>query len=154
MRETGYPMTTDAIGIDHLYITVADLKVSERYYDTIMPLMGFRKGHAPIGGDQHVHYYCRHYGFSLRPARSAQRHDPYRPGLHHFCFRLESVEDIDALFEKIKAKGLSVSTPKFYPEYAPDYYAIFFEDPDGIRLEATNNRAQRKRHLSDWENVT
>jgi glyoxylase I family protein len=106
-------MTTDAIGIDHIYIAVADLKVSKRYYDTLMPLMGFKKAHAPIGGDPHLHYYCRHYGFSLRPARSAQRHDPYAPGLHHFCFRLENVEDIDALFEKIKAKGLRVSTPKF-----------------------------------------
>jgi hypothetical protein len=32
-----------------------------------------------------------------------------------------------------------VSPSQFYPEYAPDYYAIFFADPDGIRLEATNS---------------
>jgi glyoxylase I family protein len=75
-------MTTDAIGIDHFYFTAGDLKVAERYYATITPLMGFKNGRVSIGGDPHVHYYCRHYGFSLRPDRSARRHDSYAPGLH------------------------------------------------------------------------
>lgn len=147
-------MSTEVIGIDHVYLTVTDLKKSEEFYDKLMPILGFKKSHNPIGGDPHVHYYCRHYGFSLRPARTQSKHDSYSPGLHHFCFRVESVEDINELYTKMKHAGLLVSDPKFFPEYQPDYYAVFFEDPDGIRLEATNFRAQRKRHFNDWDNVT
>jgi glyoxylase I family protein len=44
-----------------------------------------------------------------------------------------------------------VTEPRFYPEYAADYYATFFTDPDGVRLEITNFREIRRRRMFDWE---
>jgi hypothetical protein len=41
--------------------------------------------------------------------------------------------------------------PRHYPEYAQDYYAIFLEDPDGLRLEIMNFREMRREHLFDRE---
>ena len=41
--------------------------------------------------------------------------------------------------------------PRYYPEYAPDYYATFFEDPDGVRLEVMNFRETRRKVMYDWE---
>lgn len=147
-------MSVDVIGIDHLYIAVSDLKKSEEYYDQVlMKVLDFRKTYSGIGGDPHVHYYNRHYSFTLRPARNIEhKHDPYSPGLHHFCFRVESVDDVDKVGEGLKELGVDYDPPKFYPEYNPDYYAVFFQDPDGMRMEVTNFRKTRKHRFNTWPN--
>jgi hypothetical protein len=49
------------------------------------------------------------------------------------------------------ASGIAASLPRLYPEYAPDYYATFFSDPDGLRLEVTNFRAERRERNLAWE---
>jgi len=108
-----------------------------------------------LGGDPHVHYYNRQFGFSLRPARAGTpAHDPYASGLHHFCFRVLDERTVDRAYAELRALGVAASEPRTYPEYAPDYYATFFEDPDGIRLEITNFREIRRRRMHDWEEVT
>jgi glyoxylase I family protein len=147
-------MRVEVIGIDHLYISVSDLKRSERFYDQVMSVLGFRKNTFPNEGDQHIQYYNRHFGFVLRPARDNQRkHDPMAPGLHHFCMRVETQAHVDAVAARFEELGIACSLPQLYPEYAPDYYAIFFSDPDGIRLEITNYREERRKRFTDWEHI-
>ena len=51
---------------------------------------------------------------------------------------------------KLKDANIPVSEPKLYPEYAPDYFAVFFSDPDGIRLEITNYRQERRQRHDGW----
>jgi glyoxylase I family protein len=142
---------SEIIGIDHIYLTVRDLDASKQWYDRVMPLLGFRSGRFEIGGQPHLSYYCRHFGFVLRPARSAAAHDPYASGLHHFCLRVESTADVDALATRLAAAEVKVTPPALYPQYAPDYYAIFLDDPDGIRLEVTNYRQERRRRHDHWD---
>ncbi|HUI25490.1 MAG TPA: VOC family protein [Candidatus Kryptonia bacterium] len=145
-------MPVDVIGIDHVYLAVSDLVRAEAFYDRVMmEVLGFRKGTMPIAGEPHRHYYNRHYGFSLRPARSATPHDPYAPGLHHFCFRVEDEAAVRRAAGELRARGIDASEPRYYPEYAPDYFATFFEDPDGIRLEITNFRENRKQRMLHWD---
>ncbi|HTO09331.1 MAG TPA: VOC family protein [Myxococcota bacterium] len=144
-------MPVEVIGIDHVYLCVRDLARSKRFYDGVMGVLGYAQLEAPIGGDPHVHYYNRQFGFSLRPARSAASHDPYAPGLHHFCFRVVDERAVDRAFGELRALGVGASAPRLYPEYSADYYATFFEDPDGIRLEITNFREVRRRRMFDWE---
>lgn len=145
---------TDAleiIGIDHVYVTVSNLEKSERFYDAVMQILGFRKNRLEIGGEPHVQYYNRHFGYVLRPARVAGVHNPYTPGLHHLCFRVESEAAVTEAAKKLQAVNISASEPKLYSEYAPDYFAIFFSDPDGIRLEISNYRQERRRRHDHWE---
>ena len=52
--------------------------------------------------------------------------------------------DVDETAAALTAAGISATEPKRYPEYAPDYAATFFTDPDGIRLEVTNYRQERR----------
>ena len=147
-------MDVEVIGIDHIYIAASDLKRSEAYYDQVMSVLGFRKNTFPNEGDQHIQYYNRHFGFVLRPARVNQgKHDPMAPGLHHFCLRVETRADVDAIAARFAELGIECSPPQLYPEYAPDYYAIFFSDPDGIRLEITNYREERRTRFNDWEHA-
>jgi glyoxylase I family protein len=143
----------EVIGIDHIYITVSGMARSEKFYDVVMPVLGFRKNHFQLDGENHIQYYNRHFGYVLRPARSACGHDPYVPGLHHFCLRVESVADVEEAARMIGEAGISVSGPKHYSEYAPDYFAAFLSDPDGIRLEITNYREERRQRHDGWENI-
>lgn len=140
------------IGIDHVYITVSDLSRSELFYDAVLgDILGFRKGgRFRLGPDEHVSYYNRHFGFVLRPARVAQAHQPYAPGLHHFCFRVDQPSDVAEVAQRLAALGIAATPAKLYPDYAPDYTATFFEDPDGIRLEVTNYRQERRDRHDQW----
>ena len=148
-------MSSEIIGIDHIYIAVSDLARSEEFYDLVMTILGFRKNTFTNEGGRHVQYYNRHFGFVLRPAQNATRakHDSLAPGLHHFCFRVEDSVALDAIYKEFVAAGIDCSAPQLYPEYASDYYALFFSDPDGIRLEITNYRQERRKRFQDWDHV-
>jgi catechol 2,3-dioxygenase-like lactoylglutathione lyase family enzyme len=146
-------MKIEVIGIDHIYISVSQLARSEKYYDQIMPLLGFKKNTFPNEGDLHIQYYNRHFGYVLRPARAEGTPGPLRPGLHHICFRVEDWAAVDRIAQQFGVLRIEHSTPQLYPEYAPDYYAIFFSDPDGIRLEITNYRQERRKRFENWEDA-
>ncbi len=141
----------EVIGIDHIYIAVADMARSEQFYDALFEALGFLKQLFELEGEPHIHYYNRHFGYVLRPARSANQHDSYAPGLHHLCFRVESDADVQQAAHLLQAKGIHVSEPRLFPEYAPDYFATFFNDPDGLQLEITNYRAERRERHVHWD---
>lgn len=140
----------DIIGIDHIYITVSDMKKSENFYDVVMQVLGFRKNQFKIDSETHIQYYNRHFGYVIRPARSTDSHNPYAPGLHHICLRVESEDDVIEATRKLKEKCISVSEPKKFSQYAPDYFAVYFSDPDGLRLEITNYRQERRDRHDEW----
>lgn len=145
----------EVIGMDHIYVTVGNLKRSEDFYDLLMPILGFRKRAGTIGGDPHLHYYNRQFGYSLRPAcNGTPEHDPYASGLHHFCFRVLDEAAVDLVSDELRTVGIEATKPSYYPEYDTDYYATFFEDPDGVRLEVTNFRDRRRKLMYDWDAAT
>jgi len=146
-------MPVEVIGIDHFYLTVRDLERSEAFYDRVMQqVLGYRKVHSTIADDPHVHYFNRQFGFSLRPARpGTPDHDPYAPGMHHFCMRVLDERAVDRAAAELTALAIEITPARYYPEYAPDYYAIFFTDPDGVRLEITNFREVRRKRMYDWD---
>ncbi len=145
---------TNIIGIDHIYIAVSDLARSEVFYDQVlMRILGFRKNAFALSGEPHVQYYNQHFGYVLRPARTSSLHDSYAPGLHHFCLRVESVDDVVAVAQQLQAANIDATEAKLYPEYAPDYWATFFKDPDGLRLEVTNYRRERRERHDRWEQL-
>src|SRR6185369_16640546 len=110
-------MSIEVIGLDHIYLAVSDLEKSERFYDTVMTILGFRKNSFVNEGDRHVQYYNRHFGIVLRPARAGTRgHDSFTPGLHHLCFRVEDVTALEAIASGFKAAGIECTAPELYPE--------------------------------------
>ena len=140
----------DVIGLDHIYIAVRDMARSEQFYDRVMASLGFRKNTFAIDGEPHIQYYNRHFGYVLRPARRADKHDPYAAGLHHLCFRVESTEDVGRVASPLQAAGIAATAAALHPYYAEDYWATFLADPDGMRLEVTNYRQERRDRHDRW----
>jgi glyoxylase I family protein len=144
----------DVLGLDHVYLSVLDMDRSERFYDGVMHALGFRKGDRAIAGERHAHYFNPHLQLSLRPARSDAPHDPYAPGLHHLCLQLPTPADIDAAALALQGLGVAATGPRAYPEYHPDYYATFFEDPDGLRLELVCRTGDREDIARHWNELS
>ena len=132
--------------IDHIEITVRDMSVAVRFYDRLLPLLGFdlnNKSSARI--EEHekdvVSYDHPRLGFAITsPRRAFMREAIHRrkPGsLHHLAFKAASRDDVDRLHAEVRAIGATiVSAPRAYPEYTPaGYYAFYFKDPEGIKYE-------------------
>ena len=158
MRRRGPAPKQDAavelIGIDHIYLTVSDFACSSRSYDRLMRALAFKKGTAAIGGEPHCHYYNRRFQVLIRPAhRRGIKHDCYAPGLHHLSLRVANRAAIDRLARKLRAMRIKVGGPRLRPEYSPDHYAVFFNDPDGIRLEVMNYPKRRKLDCRVWNEL-
>jgi glyoxylase I family protein len=144
----------DVIGVEHIYLTVSDLGASERFYDLVLvQALGFRKKAFTLVDEPHIHYFNRQFGVVLRPARVATLHDPYAPGLHHLCLRVLSAADVRSAAEALKRLGIEASEARLYPEYASDYMATFFTDPDGMRLEIANFREERRHRHDSWDEL-
>lgn len=142
----------EVLGIEHIYLTVSSLTISEPFYDTLLvEVLGFRKSKFAFGNEPHINYYNRHFGLVLRPARTASRHDAYSPGVHHLCLRVETEDDVRRAWRALHAHGIEASPVQCYAQYAEDYYATFLNDPDGIRLELANFRKERQERFHHWE---
>ena len=147
------PERVEVVGVDHIYLTVSDMVRSLAFYDTVLGLLDFRALDAPIGGDPHRHYFNKVMQISIRPARGGT-HDPYAPGLHHLCLQVADKAAVDRIARLLRDAGIEISDPALYPQYADDYYAIFFDDPDRIRHEIVARRARRKLTVERWTELT
>jgi glyoxylase I family protein len=146
-------MPTKIIGLDHIYLAVSDFDRAERFYDQVMAELGFRKGDKPIGGERHAHYFNPVLAISIRPARGTAKHDPYSPGLHHLCLQVATPDEVDRVADSLAQLGVELTPPARYPEYHPEYYATFFEDPDGIRLEVVARTSRRQEIAKRWDEL-
>jgi glyoxylase I family protein len=139
------PSPPEILGVDHIYLSVSKFARSRIFYDRLMKSLGFKKGTFPVGAEPHCHYYNRSLQITIRPARNREsKHDSYSPGLHHLCLRVESSDAVEKVAGRLRAMGIEIEGPRLWPEYAPDYYAVFFSDPDGIRFEVMNHMKRRK----------
>ena len=78
-----------------------------------------------------------------------QQFDQDHCGLHHFCFRARRREDVELIYEFVSAAldARIVHPPEPGDHFAPGYYSLLFEDPDGIRVEV--NFVPGKGHFGD-----
>ena len=126
-------------GIDHLDLVVSDLDRSLRFYTELLRPIGYVRQN-DIEGErgERVVYLGRPstYGsVSLRERQSPGEYDRYAVGLHHLAFAVQCREDVDDRAAWLRANGHTIeSGPEEYA-YSPGYYAVFFYDPDGIKLE-------------------
>ena len=125
---------------NHVRFPVSDIPRGEPFSDPLLRFMGSHlaeksgerlawKMPSPAGNRQWVI-------LSAASEEGRRReHDRYSPGLHHFAWNAESREEVDRFHRLLLERGVEVLDPPAEYDYEPGYYAVFFSDPDGLKLE-------------------
>jgi catechol 2,3-dioxygenase-like lactoylglutathione lyase family enzyme len=121
------------VGIDHLSLRVGDFAKSKAFYGRLMPFLGFEVLDAYEQAIGWTNGKTRLWIGQSEPGKR-KAHEIGDVGFHHYAFELESRAAVDALqaFVRDELKATIVDPAG---EYYEDYYAVFFLDPDGLKLE-------------------
>lgn len=127
--------------IHHVDLTVKDPVASRGFYEAVLGFMGYRiVDDYPHGFDMDLRDpsgFFTSIGIIKAKGEHADRgHDRYSPGLHHIAWNAASREDVDALYALLQEMRATIlDPPADYPRYGAGYYAVFFADPNGLKLE-------------------
>ncbi len=141
--------------LNHIDISVGHPARSVPFYEAFFTALGYRRwksAHPEWSGDspQRATWSIRFddgsvFAVEVRPARAESRdraYDRYAPGPHHIAFNAGSREEVDRVHEAMLTLGATVLDPPTdyggQPGYSKGYYAVFFADPDALKLEVAH----------------
>jgi catechol 2,3-dioxygenase-like lactoylglutathione lyase family enzyme len=128
-------------GVHHVDLVVSDIDRSLAFYRELLAPLGWHGvSTTPGERDETIHYlYGPGSSIGLRQAPAPEAGlpvDRYRIGLHHLCLEVEEPRQLEEAASRLRELGARITDgPREFPEYRPGYHAVFFEDPDGIKLE-------------------
>ena len=138
------------LGLGHVDLVCRDLERSLAFYAAVLGPLGLETEPFLVPGErgEQIHYLRfptpGSGSLGLRQALSTQEFELYAPGLHHLAFAAETRADVDAAHAAAVAAGAEIlHAPRLWPEYHPAYYATFFLDPEGFRIEIAGARDAR-----------
>jgi catechol 2,3-dioxygenase-like lactoylglutathione lyase family enzyme len=122
-------------GVAHIQVTAGNYEKALPFYKQLLPFLGL----TPVM-DGPNGYYCvgGRTGFLIcppAPEYHGERFVQRRVGLHHVCWRVRERADIDEAYAFLQSIGATIVHGPQEDRYAPGYYSVLFEDPDGVRLE-------------------
>jgi len=125
-------------GIAHIQLTVGDFDAAVAFYEKLLPFLGLTPVMRADG-----FFYCvgARTGVAISRADEAHTGEKFvqrRVGLHHVCFRARERGDVDAVHAFLVELGAKIVHAPEDAVWAPGYYSVLFEDPDGIRLEVNH----------------
>ena len=124
-------------GVHHVDLVVSSIERSLPFYRDLLGPLGFHRISEVEGerGETIWYFGGPDVSVGLREAQAEDGHDRYRVGLHHLAFDAFSRGVVDERHEWLLSVGAEIeSEPQEYT-YQPGYYAVFFYDPDGLKLE-------------------
>jgi catechol 2,3-dioxygenase-like lactoylglutathione lyase family enzyme len=125
-------------GIAHIQLTVASFEACVPFYRALFELFEM----SLVFDHRDVKYWVGgRTAVAITRCAEAYRYERFvqgRIGLHHVCFRARSREDVDRVFALVQELGAPIVYPPREGPWAPGYYSVLFEDPDGIRLEVNH----------------
>ena len=141
--------------LTHIDLSVSDPDRAIPFYAALFGALGYRRlrirspdfqGPRPRRAAWRVRFdSSASFGIEVRPSSGPNRdrpHDRYAPGMHHLAFHAESAKDVDRVHEEMLAAGATVlDAPADYTGrggYSPGYYAAFYADPDGLKIEVAH----------------
>ena len=122
--------TSKVVGIDHISIRVSDYKRSKAFYSKLFTFLGFEISDEYPETIGWTNGKTRYW---IAPAEGRKGHKIGDVGFHHYAFELRNRRDVDALQAFLEREKVKIVDPA--DEYYDDYYAVFFLDPDGLKLE-------------------
>src|SRR5215469_10501569 len=122
-------------GMAHVILTVSQWEKARAFYSELLPFLGMKKVY---DGNNFLYHVGGRTALGIQ--RSAEEHAQERfvqnrVGLHHLCLRARSREDVDKAAALLSEMGATIVRGPAEDTWAPGYYSVLFEDPDGIRLE-------------------
>ena len=147
--------------LTHIDISVGYPAKSIPFYGALLEALGYQRMHFDgpgwSGPDPERAWWRTTYGggagfgIEVRPARKEsrdRRYDRYEPGPHHIAFHADSPETVDRVHAIMVAAGAEVLDPPTdysgNPAYGEGYYAAFYADPDGVKLEVAHIPASNR----------
>jgi len=124
-----------AAGVHHVIVNANDLERARRFYGWLLPKLGYPGIKEYPGG---VGWYGAAGSFWVKQADPRFASDSFskdRVGLCEIAFRAGSRAQVDALARELCQRNETILDPPREYDYTPGYYAVFFADPDGIKLE-------------------
>ena len=122
-------------GIAHIILTVSHFEKCQLFYKKLLPFLGLR---LVFDGEDMCYHVGARTAVGIQrcaPEHQDERFVQTRVGLHHFCFRGRSTTDIDEVYSLLQEIDAKIVTPPKEGPWAPGYYSVLFEDPDGSRIE-------------------
>jgi catechol 2,3-dioxygenase-like lactoylglutathione lyase family enzyme len=122
--------------VHHVIVNVNDVARARSFYDWLLPKLGYslhRVEHAQGCG-----WGGQGGSFWIKQAAGRFAEDVFhkdRVGLCEIAFAAPSKQAVDALSRELAERGETILDPPRTYDYVPGYYAVFFTDPDGLKLE-------------------
>jgi catechol 2,3-dioxygenase-like lactoylglutathione lyase family enzyme len=143
-------MSVELNGIAHIQLTVRDPVACLPFWEKLCHFLEMK---TLIKSDNTIYCIGSRTGILVRSAPAEDKPDAlafnqWRAGLHHFCLRARDRTDVDAVHDFITSETeASVIHPPQEDAFAPGYYSVLFEDPEGIRVEV--NHVPGRGHFGD-----
>lgn len=135
MSSTGENTPVAINGMAHVILTVSQFDLARAFYGKLLPQLGMK----PVfEGDKFSYWVGARTAIGIEPCDpefAGERFVQERVGLHHLCLRARSRDDVDRCAARLKEMDAKIVRGPMEGSWAPGYYYVLFEDPDGIRLE-------------------
>jgi catechol 2,3-dioxygenase-like lactoylglutathione lyase family enzyme len=124
-------------GVHHVDLVVSSIERSLPFYRDLLAPLGYHRITEVEGERGETIWYLGgpDVALGLREAQTDGEHDRYRVGIHHVAFEAWSRGLVDERAAWLADNGAEIESPPQEYGYLPGYYAVFFYDPDGIKLE-------------------
>ena len=124
-------------GVHHVDLVVSSVERSLPFYRDLLGPLGFHRVGEVEGerGETIWHFAGPGSSVGIRRAQNLGGIDRYRVGLHHLALAAPSRALVDERHDWLLSTGAAIESPPREYSYMPGYYAVFFYDPDGIKLE-------------------
>jgi catechol 2,3-dioxygenase-like lactoylglutathione lyase family enzyme len=122
-------------GVAHTFLTVSRFDLCRPFYEKLLPFLGMKP---IINAETKLYCVGGRTALGIMQAEekySGERFVQFRVGLHHICFRARERGDVDQVHDFVRELGAKIIHAPEEGPWAPGYYSVLFEDPDGIRLE-------------------
>ena len=127
--------------VDHVDLVVSSIERSLPFYRGLLAPLGW-VGTAEQEGErgETIHYlvgpdFGGTLGLRERQSEPPGPYDRYAVGLHHLAFEAPSRKAVDEAARWLRGQGAEIDGEPGERHYTPGYYAVFFFDPDGLKLE-------------------
>jgi catechol 2,3-dioxygenase-like lactoylglutathione lyase family enzyme len=122
--------------IHHIEINVSKLEVSINFWEWFLEELGYRpfqewnQGKSWRLGETYIVFVQTKEKYLDVPYHRS------RTGLNHLAFHADSREEVDQFTRRLEERGVTILYRDKHPfAGGDDYYAVYFEDPDRIKVE-------------------